>query len=124
MTTRYGSAAGFGALATLVLLFLMQALVVMQPGAATEYEVGYLNRAGVESGSDQTSDMGDVAHQQRSHFSRDLADTFEVDGPAVGAGTCHDHLWSSPGSCLGQFVVVEPLAVLVDPISLDLIELP
>ena len=36
MTARYGSAAGLGALVTLSLLLLMQALIVMQPGAASE----------------------------------------------------------------------------------------
>ena len=80
------------------------------------HNMGIRERARMYSGSYQTCNVCDVRQQVRADFIRDLAESLEVDGPSVSAGSADDQLRPALFRDTFHLIIIDE-AVLPDAIG-------
>ena len=75
------------------------------------------------SGYHQAGDMGDINHQHGSDFIGYRTKTGKIKGSGVGTGAGDNHVRPLTQGDLFDSVVVEPFAILINPIKYRAVEL-
>ena len=85
------------------------------------HHVRNTHRARVHATGHQTRDVGHIHHQAGTHLVGDLAESREVEGARVSAGTSHDELWLYLVGLLANLIHVEAAGTGAHPVAVEVV---
>ena len=79
-------------------------------------DVGIRHRAGMQTRSHKTGDVGDIHHQQRPNAVRDLRHPFKIYDPGISAGAGNDDFRFRFSGSLRQSIIIDSFRLVIHTI--------